>query len=1031
VKLFINYRREDTDDLAGRLYDRLTAEFGAENIFKDVDSIRPGQNWRVVLEQSVGGCDVVLALIGRHWLTCQDKQGRPRLQSDEDWVRFELEAAQRARRVVLPVLAKGTPVPSADELPESLRWLPEIHTSEVRGDPHFKDDVARLVQELRRLRDRLADRPPIATAAGGPAAGAEAASGTIACPKCGRIGPRTDQFCERCGASLWDQCPRCDKPVPANQRFCNHCGADVPKLKRAVEAFERTKARLHDLDGTADPVGRLRAAESLLSEAESAARQSPEHEPLAELAAHVRRTATQAAREAGRSAAVSGRLGEALAHYGRLASLDPQDPEGAARLREIADHREVRLAEAEAQFARGAHRKAAAILEALGAEFPDDAEVRDRLGRCRGVVDRAAALLGSGLRDLKARRQLVAMGREIDWLREHNVRAGGLDELAAANREKLAAADGAVGRAEAELKAGRVKAAIEAARKVLEAVADHEGALAIARQSGELGDRIDQLEEYVELGQWCAAHRIVRELEARKVSDPRLARLGARTRSAMGGIDFNIALLGAELVALIAAALFVVPWVATVLPPPERAGEHFYYYVWAGGGLLLLGVTWLVSEEKGQILRRVASVVPRPGAVSGRGTATATAPHPEAPGAAVVPPPLPPTLPPPLPPRPTPGFDPAGPTGLLDLGDDLVGEAKGEAGALSAAEALQRVEATAKAWEWVVLGGAAAWAAYVAAEWLNARMGLGWWTLPLWSGATALATWGVALAVGGTTRWRRGLGATAAGVALTFGLVRVLPEDALGWAALGTFLVLAAVIGLLSAPIFRVPAWRGAAASVGGPLGGALVASPLLIAGVLLLGLIVSSLGGGGGGGETRVEAENAAGPVVVAALTWCLLSVLASTASETAARYVVVNRPVIRGLFALGLALGAALGLVCLVEGCGLFLNAQLFWVTRWAVFVALAQFMPMCLRWRWRTGFSRQRLLASLATVGAVLLAEWVWGGSSYLIAAWATLSASIVLLNARTVDLATHGAEVWRRIRTRFRTRRLPIRIEVNRA
>src|SRR3954454_21802498 len=78
VKLFINYRREDTDDLAGRLYDRLTTEFGAENIFKDVDSIRPGQNWKVELERSVGQCDVVLALIGKGWVTCVDAKGRRR-----------------------------------------------------------------------------------------------------------------------------------------------------------------------------------------------------------------------------------------------------------------------------------------------------------------------------------------------------------------------------------------------------------------------------------------------------------------------------------------------------------------------------------------------------------------------------------------------------------------------------------------------------------------------------------------------------------------------------------------------------------------------------------------------------------------------------------------------------------------------------------------------------------------------------------------------------------------------------------------
>ena len=70
-------------------------------------------------------------------------QGACRLLSEDDWVRFELEAAYRSRRVIMPVIVKGAPIPRIDELPETLRWLTEIHVSEVRGDPFFKDDAAR------------------------------------------------------------------------------------------------------------------------------------------------------------------------------------------------------------------------------------------------------------------------------------------------------------------------------------------------------------------------------------------------------------------------------------------------------------------------------------------------------------------------------------------------------------------------------------------------------------------------------------------------------------------------------------------------------------------------------------------------------------------------------------------------------------------------------------------------------------------------------------------------------------------------
>ena len=138
MKLFINYRRDDTDDFAGRLHDYLLSEFGTDNIFKDVDSIRPGQNWKIILEESVAQCDVVLTLIGKSWATIADKNGQPRIKTEDDWVRFELEAANRANRLVMPILVKGTPPLRQEDLPQSLQWLTDIHATEVRGGSQFE-----------------------------------------------------------------------------------------------------------------------------------------------------------------------------------------------------------------------------------------------------------------------------------------------------------------------------------------------------------------------------------------------------------------------------------------------------------------------------------------------------------------------------------------------------------------------------------------------------------------------------------------------------------------------------------------------------------------------------------------------------------------------------------------------------------------------------------------------------------------------------------------------------------------------------
>ena len=43
--IFISYRRDDSAYAAGRLYDRLSARFGEENIFMDVEGLDPGEDF--------------------------------------------------------------------------------------------------------------------------------------------------------------------------------------------------------------------------------------------------------------------------------------------------------------------------------------------------------------------------------------------------------------------------------------------------------------------------------------------------------------------------------------------------------------------------------------------------------------------------------------------------------------------------------------------------------------------------------------------------------------------------------------------------------------------------------------------------------------------------------------------------------------------------------------------------------------------------------------------------------------------------
>jgi formylglycine-generating enzyme required for sulfatase activity len=145
TSIFISYRRVDSSDVTGRIYDRLVATFDRNLVFKDVDSIPFGVDFREHLDQAVSHCQVCLAVIGRTWLEVSDQEGRRRIDSSQDFVRLELESALRRNIPVIPVLVSGARMPAPDQLPFSLQSLAYHHAAQVRSDPDFHRDMDRLI----------------------------------------------------------------------------------------------------------------------------------------------------------------------------------------------------------------------------------------------------------------------------------------------------------------------------------------------------------------------------------------------------------------------------------------------------------------------------------------------------------------------------------------------------------------------------------------------------------------------------------------------------------------------------------------------------------------------------------------------------------------------------------------------------------------------------------------------------------------------------------------------------------------------
>ena len=146
-RIFISYRRVDSEGYAGRIYDRLAPHFGADAIFMDVDDIPAGVDFVKFLEKEVQSCDVLIALVGRQWLNVKDEYGNRRLDNPADFVRIEIATALGRDIRVIPVLLGGIQMPNVSDLPDNLQSLTRRNGLSVYHHS-FHADTNRLIKHL-------------------------------------------------------------------------------------------------------------------------------------------------------------------------------------------------------------------------------------------------------------------------------------------------------------------------------------------------------------------------------------------------------------------------------------------------------------------------------------------------------------------------------------------------------------------------------------------------------------------------------------------------------------------------------------------------------------------------------------------------------------------------------------------------------------------------------------------------------------------------------------------------------------------
>jgi len=156
--IFICYRRDDAAGYSRSIFDRVNARFPGR-VFMDVTGITPGSDYSRVIQDTVGTCNALLAIIGKSWVTMVDGSNRRRLDLADDYVRHEIATALRRNIAVIPVLVRGAQMPSTAELPPDLAPLSLREAVEIT-DTDFDHDVQRLIYAIERQFGEVRLPPP-------------------------------------------------------------------------------------------------------------------------------------------------------------------------------------------------------------------------------------------------------------------------------------------------------------------------------------------------------------------------------------------------------------------------------------------------------------------------------------------------------------------------------------------------------------------------------------------------------------------------------------------------------------------------------------------------------------------------------------------------------------------------------------------------------------------------------------------------------------------------------------------------------
>ena len=158
--IFISYRRDGGSTFAGILYYELCRHFTSGLVFKDVNTLKPGSDYKKEIKDAIAKSAVLLVLIDKNWAYLKNENGDRKITDSKDLVRTEIKESLRANVEVIPVLFENGVMPANNELPKDITALCDKNAFIVHPESVVKD-INLLVGHIKSSRKYLFDEKTI------------------------------------------------------------------------------------------------------------------------------------------------------------------------------------------------------------------------------------------------------------------------------------------------------------------------------------------------------------------------------------------------------------------------------------------------------------------------------------------------------------------------------------------------------------------------------------------------------------------------------------------------------------------------------------------------------------------------------------------------------------------------------------------------------------------------------------------------------------------------------------------------------